>query len=264
MFNRKKKYEPNIQYCPRCHRSGSELILCSNGLCKECNSALGNINLGKCKTYDEIINEAICLGIYSAHEKRISKEQEKTISKIEKNEQTRKERELINIDAFIRELEENEQRKVTDIEACKEQNRKKKLKDSEAHDTSLLNGKQRKTLEDTIDLMDGLEFERFCADVLKRNGFNKVDITPSSGDYGVDILAEKDSVRYAFQCKCYSTKLGNSPVQEVTAGKVFYGCHVGVVLTNSTFTEGAIRLAKTNGVLLWDRKKMLEMAKNNL
>ena len=43
-----------------------------------------------------------------------------------------------------------------------------------------------------MDDMEGHEFEYFCADLLKDNGFAEVEVTRGSGDYGVDILAEKD------------------------------------------------------------------------
>ena len=110
-----------------------------------------------------------------------------------------------------------------------------------------------------IDGMEGHEFEYFCAEILSHNGFSNVQVTPGSGDQGVDILAEKDGVKYAFQCKNYSSSLGNTPIQEVSAGKMFYGCHVGVVITNSTFTPGAIQLAKVTGVLLWGRNKLEDL-----
>lgn len=106
----------------------------------------------------------------------------------------------------------------------------------------------------SIDAMDGHEFERWCAEALKSCGFVKVRVTPGSGDQGVDILAEKDGVKYAIQCKRYSSDLGNTPVQEVHLGKVFYKCHVGVVLTNQHFTAGAKEAADASGVLLWDRE----------
>lgn len=106
----------------------------------------------------------------------------------------------------------------------------------------------------SIDAMDGHEFERWCAEALKNCGFVKVRVTPGSGDQGVDILAEKDGVKYAIQCKRYSSDLGNTPVQEVHLGKVFYKCHVGVVLTNQHFTTGAKEAAEASGVLLWDRE----------
>ena len=109
-----------------------------------------------------------------------------------------------------------------------------------------------------IDGMEGHEFEYFCAELLQKNGFSNVRVTPGSGDQGVDVIASKDGIKYAIQCKNYASALSNTPVQEVTAGKQFYGCHVGVVMTNSTFTPGAIQLAEATNVLLWDRTKLLE------
>ena len=71
-------------------------------------------------------------------------------------------------------------------------------------------------------------------------------------------MSVKDGIKYAIQCKNYASALSNTPVQEVSAGKQFYGCHVGVVMTNSTFTPGAIQLAAATNVLLWDRRKLDE------
>ena len=110
-----------------------------------------------------------------------------------------------------------------------------------------------------MDSLDGREFEHFCASVLWKNGFSDVQVTPSSGDQGVDILATKDDIKYAIQCKHYQSALGNTPVQEVESGRQFYGCHVGVVMTNSFFTPGAFELAKKTNTLLWDRNRMMEM-----
>lgn len=110
-----------------------------------------------------------------------------------------------------------------------------------------------------IDAMNGYQFEVFCAELLRENGFTSVQLTPQSGDQGVDILAEKQGAKYAFQCKHYSSPLGNTPIQEVNAGKTFYKCHVGVVITNSFFTPGAVALAEATGVLLWDRENIEKM-----
>lgn len=110
-----------------------------------------------------------------------------------------------------------------------------------------------------IDNMEGHKFEYWCADLLRNNGFENVKVTPGSGDQGVDILCVKDGIKYGIQCKNYSGKLSNTPVQEISAGKAFYGCHVGVVMTNNYFTPGAIELAEKTGVLLWDRDKLALM-----
>lgn len=109
------------------------------------------------------------------------------------------------------------------------------------------------------DGMDGHDFEYWCADLLRQVGYQNVEVTRGSGDQGVDITDEKGGVHYAVQCKCYASPLGNTPVQEVFAGKEMYGCQVAVVMTNSTFTDGARELAKKTRVLLWDRGALQNM-----
>ena len=113
-----------------------------------------------------------------------------------------------------------------------------------------------------VDAMSGAAFERFCAELLRKNGFGKVKLTQASGDQGVDILAEKGGVQYAIQCKCYASDLGNTPVQEVNAGRAIYGCHVGAVLTNRHFTRGAKEAAAQTHVLLWDRDILIDLIRN--
>ena len=105
-----------------------------------------------------------------------------------------------------------------------------------------------------IDLMEGHDFEYFCADLLCKKGFQEVEVTKGSGDYGIDILAQKDGVTYGIQCKCYTTPVGVKAVQEAYAGRDYYDCMVGVVLTNQYFTTPAVEVAKKLKIMLWDRE----------
>ncbi len=104
-----------------------------------------------------------------------------------------------------------------------------------------------------MDEMEGHDFEYYCADLLSANGFIEVEVTKGSGDFGADILAEKDGVTYAIQCKCYDKPIGVKAVQEVYAGRDFYGRMVGAVMTNQYFTQPAVELAKKLNIMLWDR-----------
>lgn len=104
-----------------------------------------------------------------------------------------------------------------------------------------------------IDLMEGHDFEYFCAELLRGHGFLEVEVTKGSGDYGIDILAEKDGVTYAIQCKCYAAPVGVGAVQEAYAGRDYYDRMVGAVLTNQYFTAPAVEAAKRLKILLWDR-----------
>ena len=110
-----------------------------------------------------------------------------------------------------------------------------------------------------MDDMEGHEFEYFCADLLKDNGFAEVEVTRGSGDYGVDILAEKDGITYAVQCKCHTDPIGIRAVQEVYAGRDYYDMMVGVVMTNQYFTSAAVHAAEKLKILLWDRGYVEEM-----
>lgn len=104
-----------------------------------------------------------------------------------------------------------------------------------------------------MDEMEGHDFEYYCADLLRDNGFLEVEVTKGSGDFGADILAEKDGITYAFQCKCYDKPIGVKAVQEIYAGRDYYGRMVGVVMTNQYFTQPAVELAQKLNIMLWDR-----------
>lgn len=116
--------------------------------------------------------------------------------------------------------------------------------------------------EINIDCMDGFEFERFCADIISKNGYEKVMVTPGTADQGIDVIAYKDGVKYGIQCKCYSDAVSNKAVQEAFAGKTFYKCHIGIVLSNQYYTRSAKELAEVSGIVLWDREVLLKMIKN--
>ncbi len=115
---------------------------------------------------------------------------------------------------------------------------------------------------DDYDTMSGEEFEEFCADVLRGNGYTGVEVTKASGDHGVDILANKEGLKYAIQCKRYSKPVGNKAVQEVYSGKDIYKADVAVVMSNMEFTTQAIEDAKRLNVELWNRDKIYSLQRN--
>ena len=99
------------------------------------------------------------------------------------------------------------------------------------------------------DSMSPTDFEHYCARQLAEVGWI-ANPTKQSGDQGVDVIAEKGDLRVVLQCKLYSQPVGNGAVQEIVAGKLHEGANHACVVTNSTFTPQAQRLASTTGVLL--------------
>ncbi len=112
--------------------------------------------------------------------------------------------------------------------------------------------KQNNGDDQIFDDMEGAEFENYCAELLEAKGFENVETTPASHDYGIDIIADRDGISYAIQCKCYSDSIGIRAVQEAYAGKDYYDSMIAVVMTNQSFTKPAIEFAKKLNVILWD------------
>jgi len=110
-----------------------------------------------------------------------------------------------------------------------------------------------------IDEMSGVEFEKYVATLLQSRGY-KTQMTPASGDYGVDIIAAKNGTKTAVQVKRYSSKLDQKSVREAIAGKSVkkYGCSEAMVVTNSTFTKHARFLASEGDCTLIDREALGE------
>ena len=123
------------------------------------------------------------------------------------------------------------------------------------HERDIGTGFDLKHLENkpsVINNMSGEEFEIYCCSVLKWLGHDSIRTTKTNGDQGVDIISNYHGIKCATQCKRYSGPLGNSPIQEVYAGAAYYGATKCFVMTNSTFTTGAIELAKKTKVELID------------
>ena len=114
-----------------------------------------------------------------------------------------------------------------------------------------------------VDRLNPYEFEEWVARFLRTSGFNAYS-TQRSGDYGVDVIAEKNGTKIAIQVKKFSKPVGIKAVQEIIAGKYYYNCHEGWVVTTAPyFTQAAKNLAQTQNIKLFN-KNDLAILLNNL
>jgi len=95
----------------------------------------------------------------------------------------------------------------------------------------------------------GISYEKLCMKILNENGW-KVKETPNTGDQGVDLIASIDNFRICIQCKNHKRAVGNSAVQEISAGKLYWRGSHAVLVSKSGFTKSAQKLAKANKVKL--------------
>lgn len=102
---------------------------------------------------------------------------------------------------------------------------------------------------EAIKPMTGIEFERVNQEALERSGW-VVQVTPQSGDHGVDLIGRRKGMNIALQCKRYAKPVGNKAVQEAASGAAFYGCQYAAVVATNGYTKAAKELAGSLGVLL--------------
>lgn len=119
-------------------------------------------------------------------------------------------------------------------------------------DIRSLNLSAKKDLVSRLEVFDAnnpYDFERYCCGLLRKTGWS-ANVTRMGADQGVDIIAQRGSVKIAIQCKLYGGNVPNSAVQQAHAGKSFYGCHQAVVVSNAGYTPSALELAGSLGVIL--------------
>ncbi|MGJ0514878.1 MAG: restriction endonuclease [Methylomicrobium sp.] len=103
--------------------------------------------------------------------------------------------------------------------------------------------------------LSGTEFEEYLAGLFRHHGY-QVEMTPTSGDYGADLLLTKQGERTAVQAKCYTGSVGVSAVQEALSGMAYYHCQSAWVVTTGSYTPNAIELARKSNVRLLDSTEL--------
>ncbi|MGN1258942.1 MAG: restriction endonuclease [Christensenellales bacterium] len=109
-----------------------------------------------------------------------------------------------------------------------------------------------------IDIMQGYQFETFLKTMFFYLGYN-VETTARTGDYGADLVLNKDGVKIVVQAKRYSKNVNSKSVQEVLVAKTHYNATECMVVTNSQFTKEAEQVAYENNVILVDRTNLISL-----
>ena len=104
------------------------------------------------------------------------------------------------------------------------------------------------------------QYEIKIATELRNLGF-VARTTKASGDQGADVLASKNGMSFAIQCKMYSKPVGNKAVQEANAGRDFYKKDYGVVVSNAGFTKSARQAANACGIILLNDNQLEDLLK---
>lgn len=100
--------------------------------------------------------------------------------------------------------------------------------------------------------MSWIDFENELWRALTKKGYT-VSNTPTTWDQWADLIISKWWKTIAIQAKRYSKNVWNKAVQEVIWAIKYYNANEWWVITNSTFTDSAKKLAQANGIKLYDK-----------
>ncbi|HYF93973.1 MAG TPA: restriction endonuclease [Symbiobacteriaceae bacterium] len=114
--------------------------------------------------------------------------------------------------------------------------------------------------------MSWRDFEKYLAHLFRSLGY-QTEVTPPSGDYGVDvILTDGSGRRIAVQAKRWKgKKVGAPEIQKTIGGAAYYKCQQAIVVTTSGYTDQAQEMARKTGVQLWGLKELgdaMELARS--
>jgi hypothetical protein len=100
------------------------------------------------------------------------------------------------------------------------------------------------------------EFEKFIAGLFQKMGY-KVSLGPYVGDYGVDVIAQKDDRRILIQIKKYARGhlVGNREVRDAL-GAIWGKADKAIFVTTSDFTEQAYEQARDAPIELWNHRTL--------
>lgn len=105
----------------------------------------------------------------------------------------------------------------------------------------------------------GLDFEFYVQAIFEDREIPIFE-TPTTNDYGADLVLYRHGKVAVIQCKYHSAPIGIHAVQEVVGAIKHYHAGAGIVISNQSFTRQAIALAQSNHVLLIDGQRLQEIA----
>jgi HJR/Mrr/RecB family endonuclease len=107
--------------------------------------------------------------------------------------------------------------------------------------------------------MTAIAFKEFIANLFREMGY-AVEITPGTGDNGIDLLLRKNNQLIAVQCKRLSSPVGEPVVRDFYSALMSSGAQSGYLVTTSTFTSHAYSFAEGKRFQLVDLEALMDLA----
>ena len=106
------------------------------------------------------------------------------------------------------------------------------------------------------------DFEKLIGSLFQKMGF-EVEVTQSSGDGGVDVIAYYNNPvfkgKYLVQCKHWNQQVGQPEIRDLYGTVMHDKAIKGILITTSTFTDQALSFANDVGIECIDGKILYDL-----
>jgi hypothetical protein len=118
-----------------------------------------------------------------------------------------------------------------------------------------------KTQKDYWKSLTGKEFEKELANIYDMHGYT-TELTPSSGDQGIDIILNKNGIKKIVQCKAHSKPVGPATVRDLYGTLIASKAHTAILASTSGFTKGVYTFVKGKRIELVDLDTILQLSED--
>lgn len=106
--------------------------------------------------------------------------------------------------------------------------------------------------------LSGWQFEKEIGGIYSKLGYHVV-VTRGSGDGGVDLVLNKDGVKYLVQCKNHNKPVGPSGVRDLYGAMHHEHAGAGIFISSMGYTRGAHEFAAGKNIQMLDINDVIRM-----
>ncbi|MGC4074944.1 MAG: restriction endonuclease [Nibricoccus sp.] len=120
-------------------------------------------------------------------------------------------------------------------------------------------------IEESLCEIDWYQFEKFCAAMLRSEGYRVERKGGAQPDGGVDLICEKDGIAMLIQCKHWRTwTVQEKTIRELLGSMTHFQVKRGALYTIKGWTKPAAEFAAQHGILLVDATELAKRAQSSL
>lgn len=103
------------------------------------------------------------------------------------------------------------------------------------------------------------EFEEWTANLFNSLGYEKITLTPQSNDKGIDVLAEKNGMKIAVQCKKFKGLVVSPDIQKFIGAIKYAEVDKGFLITTGTYSVEAEKMAISSSIEIYDKVRLVDL-----